>query len=652
MTTLSIDIETFSSADLLKCGVYKYAEAPDFEILMLAYSFDEQHPRLLVMDEIESEGFIRAIKDPSILKTAYNANFERTCIAKAFNIELDPAQWLCTMAKAALVGLPAGLDAVAKALKLDAGKDASGKQLIRYFSMPCKPTKTNGGRTRNLPHHDIEKWKAFEAYCIQDVKVEMAIRKKLEFFDFPETEKRLWNLDQKINDRGILMDPTLVKQAIRIDRTHAERLSVEAVELTGLENPNSVSQLKEWIGKETGEEVEKLTKETVPQLLEKTSCETVTRLLQIRQQMAKSSVKKYEAMARILCADDRVRGIHQYYGAGRTGRWAGRLVQPQNMPRNELKDLDLARALVREGDADMTELLFGNVPDTLSQLVRTAFVAKDKHRFIITDFSAIEARVIAWLAGENWRLEVFKSHGKIYEASASHMFKVPIDKIDKASPLRQRGKVAELALGYGGGPKAIQSMEISNKVPMKERIPEEEMPKLVNMWRNANKAIVKYWEVIEEAAIETVETGVSNTLKHGISFHVERNILFITLPSGRRLSYLRPQVRPGRYGGHALTYEGMSQTTKQWMRQDTYGGKLVENIVQAVARDCLADAMLRIDEAGYDIVMHVHDEIVIEAPNGQGSIEEINKIMSTPIPWAKGLPLQADSHETEYYKKD
>lgn len=648
MQSLGIDIETYSSGDLMKSGVYKYVQADDFTILLFAYSVDIGPVHVLDIesgDELPAD-ILAALTDPAVLKTAYNANFERTAIAKHFGIELDPNQWECTMAKSSMMGLPLGLESAAKALKLQQEKSTEGKNLIRYFSIPCKPTKTNGQRTRNLPEHDLEKWNKFKEYCRQDVVVEQAIREKLHWFTIPVSEKKLWSLDQKINDKGVLLDPPFVKNAIRFDLDFAERLSTEAIQLTGLENPNSVSQLKAWMQEATGEEIASLSKETVPVLLKNTANQTAKRVLEIRQEMSKTSVKKYLAMSKAICADSRVRGLLQYYGANRTGRWAGRLVQVQNLPQNHLNDLALARQLVREGDSDMLEMLFGNVPDTLSQLIRTSFIAPKDHRFIVADFAAIEARVIAWLAGEAWRLNVFATHGKIYEASASQMFKVPIESITKGSPLRQKGKVSELALGYQGGPNALITMGA-----LKMGLLEEELPKLVKMWRNANKKIVEYWYEVEAAAIAAIE-GEPNSIKHGIKFFMERGVLFIELPSGRRLAYLRPKVAMGKFGSMAITYEGMSQTTKQWTRQDTYGGKLVENIVQAVARDCLADAMLRVDAAGYPIVMHVHDEIVMEVKNGFGSLEEVNKIMGQTIPWAKGLPLRADSYETEFYKKD
>ena len=648
MQTLSIDIETYSSADLLKSGVYKYTEAPDFTILLFAYAFNDDPVKIvdLASGEILPEDVQTALTSPAVLKTAYNANFERTCLAKYFERTLPPEQWECTMVKAGMLGLPMSLDAASKVLRLEQKKDSTGKALIRYFSLPCKPTKTNGERTRNLPKHDPEKWKQFSDYCVQDVVVEMAIRNKLSFFQIPLTEKRLWHLDQNINDHGVLVDQSFVHNAIHQDIEYKDRLTKEAIELTGLNNPNSAAQLKDWLTTETGESVTSLTKEAIPVLLKSADCEIMKRVLNLRQEMSKTSVKKYEAMAKAVCKDARIRGLLQFYGANRTGRWAGRLVQVQNLPQNHLSDLDLARRLVKDNDLELLEMLFGNVPDTLSQLIRTAFIAPEGHRFIVADFSAIEARVIAWLAGERWRLQVFATHGKIYEASASQMFKVPIESVTKGSDLRQKGKVSELALGYQGGPNALIKMGA-----LKMGIQEDELPKLVKMWRNANKAIVSYWDVVYDAAIAAVE-GTPTSIQHGIKFFTDKNVLFIELPSKRRLSYIAPKLIPNKFGGVSLTYEGMDQTTKQWGKQDTYGGKLVENIVQAIARDCLAESMIRLSDAGYNIVMHVHDETVSEMPYGKGSLTEINEIMGRPIPWAKGLPLKADSYETTYYKKD
>lgn len=652
---LSIDIETYSSVDLLKSGVYKYAEAEDFQIMLFAYAIDNAPVEIidLTVDPILPEWLLSMLYDPRVEKWAYNAAFERTCInaklGKSLNGEKLPIeQWHCTMAKASMLGLPLSLDAASKVLHLNEEKSAIGKALIKYFSVPCKPTKSNGERLRNLPHHSPEKWGQFKDYCKQDVVVEREIRNKLEFFTIDSTERKLWYLDQKINAAGVLTDPEFIKNVIEIDSAHTDKLINESIQLTGLYNPNSAAQLKKWLSAAIDTDVTSLTKEEVPELLKATGCKNVTRVLKIRQEMAKTSIKKYQAMLNGMCTDNRIRGLLQYYGANRTGRWAGRLVQVQNLPKNDLKDLDLARQLVRKGEEpEYLQMLYKNVPNLLSQLVRTAFTAPQGKCFIVTDFSAIEARVIAWLAGEKWRLEVFNTHGKIYEASAAQMFNLPLDKIDKE--LRQKGKVAELALGYKGGANALIKMGA-----LKMGLKEEELPKIVNLWRAANKKIVSYWSTIEDAALNCVIEGTSCTLNHRIKIFVERNILFIQLPSGRKLSYLRPKIKINNFGKQALTYEGMNQTTKHWGVQDTYGGKLVENITQAVARDCLAEAMLRLDQRGYKIVMHVHDEIVIEQDllGKDTHLININSWMKKRVDWALDLPLNAESYLTDYYKKD
>lgn len=650
MTILSVDIETFSSVDLTKCGVYAYTEAHDFEIMLFGYAFDNEPVKVIDLASGENlpEEVNRALADPGVIKTAFNANFERACIYVHFNYFMPPEQWRCTSVHALTLGLPTKLEEVAKAMKLKQQKDTAGKNLIRYFSLPCKPTKANGQRTRNLPEHAPEKWAQFKAYCAQDVEVERQIRKALERFPVLPVEQKLWELDQRINDGGIQVDPDLVAHAIACDTAYQERRAEEAARLTGLDNPKSVSQLKAWLLEAGGLEVESLNKETVPELLKQAESETVKRVLGLRQEMAKTSVKKYQAMDRARCKDNRIRGLLQFYGANRTGRWAGRLVQVQNLPQNHLADLDLARNLLKAGEYDTLELLFDSVPAVLSQLIRTAFIPSPGHRFIVADFSAIEARVVAWLAGEKWRLDVFNTHGKIYEASASAMFKVPIEQITKGNPLRQKGKIAELALGYQGGKGALITMGA-----LKMGLEEEELPGLVTSWRKANPAIVQFWWDVEKAAIEAVREKKAVTLQHGLTFSYESGILFIRLSSGRRLAYVRPRIETNsRFDKPALTYEGTEQGTKQWGRLYTYGGKLVENIVQATARDCLAEAMLRLDAAGYRIVMHVHDEVVLEEPNCRGSLEDACGVMGQPIPWAPGLPMRADGFETNYYKKD
>lgn len=650
MRTLGIDLETYSSVDLAKSGVYAYTEADDFQILLFGYAFDDEPVQVidLASGEALPEDVLQALTHSEVIKTAFNANFERICLERYLEHPLPVEQWRCSAVHALTLGLPGNLEGVAKSLKLEQQKDSAGKGLIRYFSVPCKPTKSNGGRTRNLPEHNPEKWLRFKSYCARDVEVERTIRKALERYPVPDVEQRLWILDQKINDRGVRVDPDLVAHAIACDVAYGRRLEEEAVRLTGLDNPKSVAQLKVWLLETEGLEVESLSKETVPALLDQAESDTVRRVLELRQEISKTSVKKYQAMQRAVCGDDRIRGLLQFYGANRTGRWAGRLVQVQNLPKNDLPDLDVARQLLVSGQYDILELLFGSVSGVLSQLVRTAFIPSKGCRFIVADFSAIEARVIAWLAGEKWRLEVFRTHGKIYEASAAQMFRVPVESITKASPLRQKGKIAELALGYQGGKGALVQMGA-----LKMGLEEEELPELVASWREANPNIVQFWWEVEKAAISAVREKRTVSLCHGLVFSYESGALFIRLPSGRRLAYVRPRIETDeRFGKPTLTYEGAEQGTKQWGRLKTYGGKLVENIVQATARDCLAEALLRLDSLGYRIVMHVHDEVVLDVPYGFGSVEEVAAIMGEPIAWAPGLPLRADAFETDYYRKD
>lgn len=648
MRTLSIDLETFSSKDLTKCGVYAYCDSDDFEILLFAYAFDDEEVKIIDIAQGEEipENIIEALTDPNVIKTAYNANFERTCLSKYLKKPMPSNQWRCSQVHALALGLPGSLDGVAKCLRLSEQKMKEGKALIKYFSIPCKPSKANGGRNRNMPEHDMEKWQIFKSYCRQDVEVERLIRKKLEAFPIIEFEQKLWELDQKINDDGVLIDMLLVKNSIKADKDFQAEIFEEAVNLSGLDNPNSPAQIKKWL-QDKGIEVDSLSKKKVEELVSESSDLQVERMLELRQAMSKTSVKKYEAMERSICRDGKIRGLLQFYGANRTGRWAGRLVQIHNLPRNKMSDLHLARELLESGNFEALEMLFDSIPDVLSQLIRTAFIPSDNSRFIVADFSAIEARVIAWLAGEKWRMEVFNSHGKIYEASAAQMFKVPIETIDKGSPLRQKGKIAELALGYGGSIGALIQMGALDM-----GLTESELSELVTAWRNSNPNIVKLWRDVEEAAVKAVKEKALVKIQHGVKFHYTKGILFITLPSGRALSYVRPKIGVDeRFGKEQLTYEGNEQG-KQWGRIPTYGGKLVENITQAIARDCLAVAMLRLDEAGYKIKFHVHDEVILEAENGTGSKEEVEKIMAEPISWAKGLPLKADSFETFYYKKD
>lgn len=656
MRTLAIDVETYCELDIKNVGAYRYCEHPSFEIMLFAYAFDDEPVQIIDFMNGETLPFeiIEDLENPEVLKTAFNANFERNAIIGDGYwpngiSDMNPAQWDCTMIQALRMGLPGSLDMVGKALNFqeDKQKMKEGKSLIQYFCKPCKPTKANGGRTRNLPEHDPEKWELFKEYCKQDVEVERSIRKKLSKYKTTEKEKRLWDLDQEINDRGINLDLILAQKAIECDEQFKDRLTKEAIELTGLSNPNSPTQLKKWLSEKVGYEVTSLTKDSIPKLLEAAEDENVKRVLELRQLMAKTSIKKYQAMELARCEDGRVRGLLQFYGANRTGRWAGRLVQVQNLPQNHLPDLDYARQLVREGKFAEIEFLFDSVPDTLSQLIRTAFIPSEGNRFIVADFSAIEARVIAWYAGEKWRLDVFKTHGKIYEASASQMFHIPIEEIKKGSDLRQKGKIAELALGYGGSVGAIKSMDRSGSIP------EEELPGLVRSWRNANPNITKFWWDVDKAAKEAITERTTVCMQYGLKFIYDPGVLFIQLPSGRRLSYVRPKIEEHQtFEGYKITYEGMEQTSKQWTRQDTYGPKLVENIVQATARDCLAEALFNVDKAGYKTVMHVHDEIVMDVPIGFGNVEEVNNIFGQEISWAPGLPLKADGYECSYYMKD
>lgn len=655
MRTLAIDVETYCELDIKNVGAYRYCEHPSFEIMLFAYAFDDEPVQIIDFMNNETLPFEveKALNNPEIIKTAFNANFERNAIngdmflPRGLN-DVNPEQWDCTMIQSLRMGLPGSLDMVGKALRFEEDKQKmkEGKALIQYFCKPCKSTKVNGGRTRNLPEHDTEKWELFKEYCKQDVEVERAIRNKLDRYKTLEKEKRLWDLDQKINDRGINLDLIVAKQAIKCDGEYSNKLTEEAIALTGLANPNSPTQLKKWLGDKVGYEVTSLTKDSIPGLINVAKDNTVVRVLELRQLMAKTSIKKYQAMINARGDDGRIRGLLQFYGANRTGRWAGRLVQVQNLPQNHLSDLDDARRLVKEGRFDDVEFLYDSVPDTLSQLIRTAFIPSEGNRFIVADFSAIEARVIAWYANEVWRLDVFKTHGKIYEASASQMFHVPIESVKKGSDLRQKGKIAELALGYGGSVGAIKSMDKSNSIP------EEELPGLVKSWRNANQNITKFWWDCDKAAKKAISERTTVCMQYGLKFIYETGVLFIQLPSGRKLSYIRPKIEKGKYDSDVITYEGMEQTSKQWTRQETYGPKLVENIVQATARDCLAEALFKVEAAGYPIVMHVHDEIVMDVPEDFGSVEEVNKIFAENIEWAPGLPLKADGYECNYYMKD
>jgi DNA polymerase len=640
--TLSIDIETYSSVDLRKSGVYRYAESPDFKVLMIAFAYGAADVQ--IVDDAPFD-LINALTNPAIIKTAYNANFERVCLSKALGVELPADQWRCTMVHALELGLPGSLDEVAKALGVDQQKDAQGKRLIKKYCVP------NRFGQQTLPTDDLidTDWQAFKEYCMQDVRTEMAVRKKLEMFPLHDSEWTLWSIDQAINDRGIEIDPVLVANAVNMNDMYCNKLEEEAIRLTGLSNPNSLQQLKEWFKQAENIEIDDLKKQTIPELLKDVQSDKAKRMLEIRQELSKTSVKKYDAMWQGKCKDNRLRGLLQFYGAGRTGRWAGRLVQVQNLPANKYVDINNARHLVRSGDYEMTEMLYDSVPNVLSQLIRTAFIPKPGHRFIVADFSAIEARVIAWLAGEQWRLDVFNTHGKIYEASAAQMFKVPIESIGKGNPLRQKGKIAELALGYQGGVNALIAMGA-----LKMGLDEEELPDIVKAWRKANPAIVKLWARMEENFKLQIE--YSDDLWHvpPITYQFKKNIAFIHLPSGRRLAYVKPELqRHKRFEGKdEITYMGVDQMTRKWTRLSTYGGKLVENVVQAIARDCLAESLVRLERAGYRTVMHVHDEVVLEVERGVGSVEEVGQIMGESLDWAPGLPLTADAFETDYYRKD
>lgn len=651
MATLAIDLETYSDNDI-KYGVYKYVDSPNFEILLLGYSFDDEPVR--VADLTKEEMPVRvaqALFDSSVTKTAFNANFEITCFKRIYP-EMPVEQWECTSVLALYNSLPTKLADVAAVLHLgaDKQKDIRGKALINYFSKPCKPTKTNGGRTRNLPEHNPEAWAQYIEYNRQDVVVEKAIRQKLLSLKPPELEHKYWLMDQAINSRGARVNAKLVENAIRINKEHQTKLLAKAKDLTGLENPNSTSQLKKWLEDRLNETVESTDKKAITELLKKDIPDDVRVMLRLRQQLGKTSIKKYEAMQKAMTSDGRVHGMFQFYGAMRTGRWAGRIVQLHNLPRNSMdaKELDTARAFVKNGDLEMMELCYDNVPDTLSQLVRTAITAKPGCRFIVDDFSAIEARVIAWLAREKWRQDVFAEGGDIYCASASTMFGVPVVKHGENGHLRQKGKIAELALGYGGSVGALKQMGAD-----KMGLSDDELQDIVTKWRAASPAITKFWWDVDSASKKAIKTGSTVKIKQGhLAFCRKQGALFIELPSGRHLVYIKPEIRENCFGGESILYHGMEQGSRKWGKLETYGGKLVENIVQAVARDCLAAAMLRLTAAGYKIIMHIHDEVVIEAPDEEGSLAEVTEIMSKNEPWETGLIKNADGFESQYYMKD
>ena len=660
MDHLSIDLETFSSVPIAKAGAQKYIASPDFEILLFAYSLNGA-PSVccdIAQGELLPDWVLDALCDPQCLKHAYNAAFEWGCLSKFMGRQLPPEQWRCTMFHGLYAGYPAGLDATGRALGLpeDKRKLSTGKALIRYFCVPCTPTKSNGGRRRNLPNHDPARWELFKEYNAQDVTTEMEIERRLSLITVPDWLQRQWETDLLINARGVAVDMEMVNGALEIGATVRERLTQEAVRISGLSNPNSVQQLSAWLEQETGEEVTDLRKDTVAKMIAQApDIPEVQRMLEIRQELGKTSTKKYDAIEQAVCPDGRVRGLLQFYGANRTGRWAGRLVQVQNLPRTYTQPLELARNLVKQRKLDNLRLIYGSVPDTLSQLIRTAFVASDGNVLIDADFSAIEARVISWLAGEQWRLEVFKTHGKIYEASASQMFGVPIERIKKGNPeyvLRQKGKVAELALGYQGGAGALINMGALDM-----GIPEDDLPDIVQRWRDTNKRICDLWYKMNSSAVEAISTGSSvgvGRLLVSCEYDAVHEVEYLTvlLPSGRKLYYNSPQIGENKWGGPSISYMGMDQTTKKWKRIETYGGKLVENCVQAVARDCLAQAIENLEKEGLPVVFHIHDEVVIDCRADTATLDDVVNIMSRPIPWAPGLPLNADGWIGGFFKKD
>lgn len=659
MHHLSIDLETYSSVPIAKAGAQKYIQSPDFEILLFAYSLDGGDVQIidLAQGELLPQWLASALSDPQYIKHAYNASFEWGCLSK-FMGTLPIDQWRCTMFHGLYCGYTAGLDATGKALGLPADKQklSTGKALIRYFCVPCAPTKTNGGRTRNYPRHDPAKWALFKEYCIGDVTTEMEILHRLENFPVPPELEKQWQTDVLINARGVAVDMDMVRGALWIGETTRDQLTDEAVTLSGLDNPNSVKQLMQWLEEELDEELTDLRKDTVSRLLNgNLTNDTARRMLEIRQELGKTSTKKYNAIEAAVCADGRVRGLLQFYGANRTGRWAGRLVQVQNLPRTYVEPLPLARDLVKRRETASLRALFGSVPDTLSQLIRTSFIAEPGNALVDADFSAIEARVISWLAGESWRLDVFRTHGKIYEASASQMFGVPLERIKKGNPeyaLRQKGKVAELALGYQGSTGALIKMGALDM-----GLTEAELPDIVNRWRDANKRIRDLWYSMEAAAVQVIQTGQPVGLRSLVlarEMDAGNNLDFLTirLPSGRKLYYAHPSLGQNQWGKPSITYMGMDQTTKKWKLIETYGGKLVENCVQAIARDCLAEAIERLEAANYPVVFHVHDEVVVECAAERASLDDIAAIMGQPVSWAPDLPLGADGWVGAFYKKD
>lgn len=663
MIHLSIDLETYSDVNLKKAGLYRYVQSPAFEILLFAYSFDGAPTQVIDMAQGEKIPLevIHALTDPQCLKHAYNAAFEWYCLSKYMGVQLPPSQWRDTMLHGLYAGYTAGLDATGRALGIpeDKQKLATGKALIRYFCVPCKATKANGGRTRNYPHHDPEKWELFKTYNGQDVVAEMEIERRLSVFPVPDFVQKQWETDLLINARGVAVDMDFCEGALELGETIRTQLTDEAVQLSGLQNPNSVKQLARWLSAETGDDITTLRKETIKELLGRDNADHVQRMLEIRQELGKTSTKKYDAIEAAVCDDGRVRGLLQFYGANRTGRWAGRLVQVQNLPRTYTEPLEFARELVKGRKLDALRTVYGSPNDTLSQLIRTAFVAAPGNVLIDADFSAIEARVISWLADEEWRLEVFRTHGKIYEASASQMFGVPLERIKKGNPeysLRQRGKVAELALGYQGGVPAMRQMDTGKLLA---DLPDEEIKDIVDKWRNTNPKIRNLWYSFNDAAIRVIQNGGSLRVRC-CTFAREcdcirgTTCMTILLPSGRKLYYVEPAVGENRWGGPSITYMGVNDKNK-WGRIETYGGKLVENVVQAIARDCLAQAIGHLEAAGLPVVFHIHDEVVIDTAafdTNDAMLDKVVKIMSAPIPWAEGLPLGADGWVGAFFKKD
>lgn len=645
---LHIDLETYSDIDIGKCGAYRYVDSPNFEILLLAYAYDDEPVTVidLAQDEAIPKDVLADITDEDVTKVAHNAAFERICLSKFLKAHLDPKAWHCTMVHALSLGFPASLADVGKALNLgeDKQKMAVGKRLITYFCKPCKPTQANGQRTRNYPHHDLEKWDLFKEYNRQDVVTEQAIYNKLMKFPLPESEQSLYCLDQSINDYGIGVDTDLMDKVIGYSKDYEAALRRECEDLTGGINIHSIVQLKQWLTEQEGRQIDSLTKDDVDQLLKLDLKPSSRRILELRQETGKTSVKKYEAFERSICSDGRIHGAFQFYGAGRTGRWAGRLIQPQNFPRNAFEDIALARQMVKAKQWEEIEMLYGSMNDVFSTLIRTLIVPPEGMTFAIADYSAIEARVVAWMADEKWRQDVFANGGDIYCMSATQMFGVPVEKHGQNSHLRKKGKVAELACGYGGGVGALRKMGGEQM-----GLTEKEMDDIVKKWRRSSPHVVRLWRELGDAAIEAIDTRLRVKCRHGVSFKYAKGILFMTLPSGRSLAYVQP-----RFDGREITYMGMNQTTRKWERTKTWGGKLTENLIQAIARDCLAVSMTKIQKAGYHTVMHVHDEVIVEVPSddAEGHLKRIEDLMGEPIDWAPGLILTADGFTSEYYRKD